>query len=305
MIEVRHLRYFVTVAEELHFGRAADRLHMAQSPLSHQIRQLEDRLGVVLLERNHHVIGLTDAGRTFLEEARTVLGALDEAVERTRRAARGEVGNLRIGYVPEAATELLPLSLRTHRSEHPEVELDLRPGPTGLLLDLVRSRELDVAFVRSPDRLDELEYDGLTQEPLLLALPVGHPAPAAPVRALSLADLSGEGFVVPSRLTGRGLRSEIDAACDAAGFRPGVIREAGSMSSLLLMVAAGSGIALVPASVANSRQVAGVDLVEIPGLPMTGSGLCWRRGETSQVVLRFIDTVHRAGTSEPMVRSTG
>lgn len=291
MIEVRHLRYFIAVAEELHFGRAADRLHMAQSPLSHQIRQLERRLGVVLLERDHHVIGLTDAGQTFLAEARALMEELDRAVDRTRRAGRGEVGSLRIGYVPEVTAGLLPLSLKAHRARFPDIEVELRQGSTGRLLDLLRRGELDVAFVRAPGPVDEIEYEELGREALVAAVPANL---AGKGQGCSLSSLSAEPFVVPSYQAARGLRRDIDSACSTAGFLPKVAREAGSMTAILLLVAAGAGVAVVPASVASSYPVPGVAFVELSGTPRTGAGMAWRRAESSRVNLNFLATTRQA-----------
>lgn len=291
MIEVRHLRYFVAVAEELHFGRAAGRLHMAQSPLSHQIRQLERRLGVVLIERDHHVVGLTDAGRTFLEEARGLLSRIDEAVDRTKRAGRGELGLVSVGFVPEMTTDLVPLSLRRHRETFPDVAIQLSQANTGVLLDALRQRQIDVGFVRAPAGPDDLEYEELVREPLVLA----NPANGEPVK--SLQDLADSVVVAPSYQAARGLRRDIDTALALAGVVPSTLREAPGAVAALLLVAAGTGTALVPASTVRHHPVPGVTITKLEEAPTTGAGMCWRRREASRVVLGFIETA-RASAGE-------
>ena len=287
MIEFRHLRYFVAVAEEMHFGRAAERLHMAQSPLSHQIRQLERHLGVVLLERDHHVIGLTDAGTAFLDEARAVLAGLERAVERTRRAGAGEVGRVCVGYVPEMIGELLPQSLRAHRHRYPEITIELSQGTTGDLLTALRERRIDVGYVRVPGPLDDLEYEELVREDLYLAAAEESQPPPAPV---DLSRLDGETMLLPAFQTVRGLREDIEAACAGAGLSLRSTREASSLTAMLLMVAAGAGVALVPASVARSFPLPGVQFRRLASTATTCLGVCWRRGDPSRIVANFLDT---------------
>lgn len=288
MIEIRHLRYFVAVAEEMHFGRAAERLHMAQSPLSQQIRQLEQRLGVILLERDHHVVGLTDAGRTLLGEARSILERVDAAVERTRRSGLGQVGFLGVGYVAEMTVGLLPRSLRAHLDTHPDVAVDLSPGPTGDLLSQLRNRRLDLAFVRSPGPADGLEYEALHAEPLCLAIPAGHHLAG---RAVRLTDLSDADLVVPSFRSAPGLRIDVDAACRRVGATPRRLKEASSPVAAVMTVAAGVGVALVPRSTVDHLALPGISCCPLGDRPTTTDGVCWRSAETSEVVLDFLDTV--------------
>ena len=297
MIEVRHLRYFVAVAEELHFGRAAERLHMAQSPLSHQIRQLERRLGVVLLERHHHVVGVTDAGRTFLEDARSILEDLDRAVERTRRAGLGEVGRIGVGYVPDMAGMVLARSLQAHRQRFPELTINLWQGMTGDLLEAIRDRRLDVGFVRSPGPLENLDYEELVRETLQVAVPEAWAAERDPLR---LEALASETVVVPTHQTARGLRQEIEAAFHAAGVPLRSVREASSPTATLLTVAAGAGIALVPASVMRMFPLPGVEFRELAERPTTTGGMCWRRGDPSLIVSNFLETSRQEVGRDPV-----
>ena len=300
VIEVRHLRYFIAVAEEMHFGRAAERLHMAQSPLSHQIRQLERRLGVLLLERDHHVIGVTDAGATFLDEARAVLASLDRAVERTRRAGQGEVGRISVGYVPEMTAEVLPQSLRAHRQRFPDVAIDLCQGMTGGLLQALRERQVHVGFVRSPGASDDLWYEELVREELYVARPESTDADTG---RIDLADLSGQTLLVPTLESARGLRQDIEAAMSSVRLAPRGVREATSPTAMLLLVAAGAGSALVPASVARSFPLPGVEFRSLVQAPTTSGGMCWRRGDTSSVVAAFLETTREVVENAPGVKS--
>lgn len=297
MIEVRHLRYFVVVAEELHFGRAAERLHMAQSPLSKQIRQLEGQVGVELVNRSHHVVGLTDAGHAFLGAARAVLDDLDQAVHLAKRASRGEVGTICVGYVSEVTADLLPLGLKAFKDRFPDIEVDLREGSTGALLDALRRRKVDVAFVRSPGLVDDLDYQQLIQEALFVARPSGHEHLAWD-QARPLADLAGEAFVMPAYQAAQGLRRDIDAACAEAGFAPTVTREISPLTSVLLLVSAGAGVALVPASVAHSYPVPGIDYAQLSGPPVTTAGMVWRRNEPSQMVGNFLAVARQVAVDQ-------
>lgn len=286
MIELRHLRYFVAVAEELHFGRAADRLHMAQSPLSQQIRQLERQLDVPLLERSRRSVALTQPGSVFLDGARAVLAELDHAVHAAQRAARGEIGELCVGFVSEVTSDLLPISLRTFKQQFPDVTIELREAPTGVQLESLLRGAIDVAFIRPPAPVAGLEYEGIIQEELLAAVPDGH---HAGVGRRPLADLAGEPFVMPTAFAAAGMRKDILAACQAAGFTPTVTQEASPLAAVLLLVAAGVGVALIPASVAHQFPVPGVRYVNLlgPG-PVTTAGIAWRPGESSPPVQAFV-----------------
>lgn len=290
------MRYFAAVADELHFGRAAERLHMAQSPLSHQIRQLERRLGVVLLDRHHHVVGLTAAGEVFLADSRRILADIDRAVERARRAGRGEMGRLHVGYVAEMNPDLLASVVREHRIEKPEVSLDLiQDTSRGLLADVGRGT-VDVAFVRAPDPLDGIEYEKLVEEPMRLARPAGRAGAGG--RAVRLADLAGQPLVAVSAHTARGLRRDTERVCREAGVEPRVECEAGSLTAMLLLVAAGAGVALVPGSLAERYPVPGVEFAEVEDRPVTSAGICWRAGDKAPTVSRFV-AIARAAARPP------
>lgn len=247
-MELRHLRYFLTVAEELHFTRAARRLGMNQPPLSQQIQQLERELGAALFRREARAVSLTEAGLALLEDARRILREVDQAGERVRRVASGELGRLRLGMINSAPFHpLIPSVIREYRRRYPGVTLSLQEDATPELAAALLRDTLDAAFVRP--LLDDgsgLHVEPLVDEALVVALPAGHALTqrsAIPLLALSL-----EPFVLFSRSVGAGLHEEIMRACRHAGFTPRVVQEASQVTSIVNLVASGLGVSLVPAS---------------------------------------------------------
>ncbi len=249
----RRLQYFVAVADELSFTRAAARLHMAQPPLSQQIGLLEAELGAPLFDRSRRAIRLTPAGVALLPEARRLLADLDRTMRSVRRVAEGAVGRLALGFVPSAANGCLPDVLRAHRAAYPGVELLLREmGPDPLLRGL-RDRSLDVALLYLPVPDPDVATVPVATEELLLALPAGHPAAASD--AVALADVAAEPFVLPEQHDVPGLHAEVTAAFADAGVAPRIAQQGvWLMQTALGLVAAGIGLALVPASVATLHR---------------------------------------------------
>lgn len=247
-MELRHLRYYLAVAEECHFGRAADRLHIAQPPLSQQIKQLEAELGVTLLIRSTRRVELTPAGAVYLAHARAVLARVDAAADEVRRVASGELGHLAIGFTGSATYDVMPMLARVLRQDLPGIALDLkgelwtRDQVAGLL-----DRSLDIGFLRPPVRNPDLEVRVLRREPLVAVLPEAHPL--AGEAKILLSDLRKEQFICyPSR--GRSVVHEsVINACEKAGFLPADIHEVAETSTLVSFVAAGLGVALVPSAV--------------------------------------------------------
>jgi DNA-binding transcriptional LysR family regulator len=292
-MELRHLRYFVAVAEELHFGRAAVRLRVVQPALSQQIQRLERELGVPLLLRTKRRVSLTAAGEAFLVEARRTLAAADSAVEFARRAGAGETGRLRIGYVDLAMWGPLPGLLRGYRVEHPGVELRLTELHTAPQRDALRRGDLDVGFLSL--RPGEDEFDGLevASEPLVAALPEDHPG--ARRARIPLAALAKEPWVLfPPELRTQYLELT-HAACSAAGFVPHVVQEARQLHTLTALVSAGLGVTLVPEAVARARR-AGVAFRPLAGrAPRLPLHLVWRAGELGSTAQRFVAVVRMLG----------
>ena len=251
-MELRHIRYFIAVAEECHFGRAAERLHIAQPPLSQQIKQLEAELGVQLLIRSTRRVELTPAGERYLDRARAVVAAVDEAAREATRVAAGEVGRVSLGFVGSTTYELLPRLARVLREDFPLIELDLHGEMlTPDQVAALHGGTLDLAFLRPPVRDADLRLKVLRREPLVVVLPDAHPL--ADLGAVPLTGLRAEPFITyPSQHRSVTLDAVFDA-CLAAGFEPDVRQEVAETSTLVSFVAAGIGVALVPKSAQHLR----------------------------------------------------
>lgn len=264
-MELRHLRYFVAVAEEQHFTRAAQRLGIGQPPLSQQIQQLERELGTALFQRLPRGVALTRAGEALFDDARRILRDSQQATERVRRVARGEQGRIRVGLINSAPFHpLVPRVIREFRRRYPEVALTLEERTTPGLAAAVRNQTVDVAFVRPLlDSGEGLCVEPVLDEPLVVALPAGHPL--ARRKSLPLLSLSLEPFVLFSRPVGAGLHDEIVQACHAAGFSPRVVQEASQVTSIINLVASGLGVSIVPASM-QQMQIEGVTYRSIAGI---------------------------------------
>ncbi|TDH62038.1 LysR family transcriptional regulator [Dankookia rubra] len=254
-MELRHLRYFVAVAEERHVTRAAERLGMQQPPLSQQIRALEAELGVQLLRRRPRGVEPTEAGLAFLGEAQAILARLAAATATARRIAAGEQGRLAVGVPPTAPFHpFVPGVIRSFREAWPLVTLTLEECLRAELVERLQDGRLDIAFFRAEAALPEgLVLHRLLEEPMVAALPAGHPLAAEAGPALTLAALAGETFIAYARQQGPALFEAMLAGCLAAGFSPRLGQEAPRVTSALSLVAAGLGVTLVPAS---TRRVA-------------------------------------------------
>jgi DNA-binding transcriptional LysR family regulator len=297
-MELRHLRYFVAVAEEGHVTRAAERLGIRQPPLSQQIRALEAELQVQLFHRRPRGVELTQAGRALLGEAETILRQVDHAISAARRTARGEAGRIGLGFTSSASFHpFVPRAIRDYREAHPLVALNLEESGTGELVDALLAERLDAAFVRSPIGVAEgIAVHSLLEEAMVAALPAGHALLSGPAdRPLNLEALAPETFILYRRPLGPGLYDAIIAACQRAGYSPRIGQEAPRMLASLSLVAAGLGVSLVPQSMRRLR-VSGVayrPLDTAAGL-VAPLNLAYRRGETSPAVQRFIALVRRA-----------
>jgi DNA-binding transcriptional LysR family regulator len=286
-VQTRRLRYFVAVAEELHFSRAAARLHIAQQALSKQIRELEETLGAQLLERNTRNVELTPAGAAFLDAARATLAALDDGVEAARRLARGEAGTLRLGYVVGAALELTRPILEEFARRHPSVELQLREYGYEDRTAGLAGGAADIAFVRPPITAPGIALETLFVEPLLAALPPGHAL--AQRAAVSVRDLVQEPIA---------MRETDDAAAQAfwtldAYRAPGVkgrIVAAHSVTEELSLVAAGLACAITSAASARYTPHPSVRYIPIDDAPGAELSLAWREDARSALVERFLET---------------
>ncbi|WP_372791432.1 LysR substrate-binding domain-containing protein [Paraconexibacter sp.] len=288
-IELRHLRSFIAVAEERHFRRAAERLHMSQPPLSQQIKALEEALGVTLLDRDRRGVRITDAGAVFLDRARAVLAAMDGAADAARRAQAGELGRLSIGFVGSSMYGRVPEILRRFRATHPEVHLSLRELNTAAQVDALVHGDIDVGFLRPPVSADGVEIESLLEEPVVVVMPEDHRLVGMP--SLTLMHLRRERFVLLSRAAAPGQHDAISRALAAEGAAPLVVQEAEEMQTIIGLVASGMGVSLVPASV---RALDRHDVVyrDIVGpAPSIELAYAYRQGETTPVVDAFLSAV--------------
>lgn len=287
-VELRHLRYFIAVADELHFSRAAERLGMSQPPLSQQIRDLESMLGVRLLRRTNRRVELTDAGQAYLDAARDILARVDDATDVARRAGRGEIGELQVAF-----TRSTPLigrfsqAIRAFRETHSAVRLELVERNTLQQIEALLDGRQQVGLLRGTALPAPLVSHKIVDDPLVAVLRADHPLARRRRRALRMQELADERFVVFSRAAGTGILGQALTMCRNAGFSPRIAQEAGEAPTLIGLVAAGIGVALLPASLRH-MQIDGVAYVAIDS-PDAASELhlAHRRDDTSALVKAF------------------
>jgi DNA-binding transcriptional LysR family regulator len=294
-MELRHLRAFAALAEEGHFGRAAERLHIAQPALSQQVKQLEREFGVELVSRTTRRVELTAAGRRFADHCHAVLGSADRAAADMAQVASGQAGRVSLGFIGTATYDLLPLAAREVRDALPGVRLELHGELLSpALLDGLLDGSYDLVVLR-PDGLDRpsVGLRVLRTERLVAVLPDHHPF--AGRTRIDLAELSGEPFVMHFSGHRSSMHERVLAACAAAGFRPPSVIEVGETATLVVFVAAGLGVALVPSPV-RSLALAGVAYVELTDAATIDLALATRAGETSPAVHRVAEIVTALGS---------
>ncbi len=289
-MELRQLRYFVTVAEELHFGKAALRLHMTQPPLSQTIQALEEELGAALFERNRRGVLLTPAGAALLPEARRLLAQAQQLPQLVQRAATGEVGRLTLAFVSSADYSVLPPFLRAYRGAYPQVQITLQEATSDLQLDDLLHNRIDAGLLIPPlpDKArQELDYLPVLNEPLVLALPSGLPALAKKGK-LKLSALPPLPLIIFPRAISPALHDAILSVFREAGITPEIGQEAIQMQTIVSLVSAGIGMALVPQSVSNLMRT-GVEYRSLAqATPLVETGLAWRRDNSSPVLHGFL-----------------
>jgi DNA-binding transcriptional LysR family regulator len=289
-LPITELRAFVVLAEHLHFGRAAEQLHVTQPALSKQIRRLEDVVGGALLVRGYRDVHLTPAGHALLPRARALLRESSATLDVARRAARGQLGLLRIGFGIASIQQLLPDVLQRFRSIAPDVEFRLRDMATPAQVTALRSGDIDVGFVRLP-----------VADPIVVTRPVLHErlhavlGPRSPWRAADgLASLSHEPFVTIARTTSASYYDHVVAVCRAAGFTPNIVQETSELFTMLMLVRAGMGVALAPSSAAF-RRPRGVRFRTLATPDAAWDiGLAWRVDRAAEPLVRaFVDLTVR------------
>ncbi|WP_134565463.1 LysR family transcriptional regulator, partial [Pseudomonas aeruginosa] len=291
-MELRHLRYFIAVAEELHFGRAAERLGISQPPLSQQIQALEEEIGARLFERTNRRVELTDAGRLFLDESRQVLAQVDKAVLLARRAHLGELGELKIGFTSSAPfTSTIPSSIHAFRKAYPDVHLDLQEMSSRQVLKALLEESLQVGVIRPLALPDAVHWVELFREPLVAVLRADHPLAAGSEDGLAIAALAEEPFVFFPRSYGTGLYDQVIALTRQAGFSPRIAQEASEAMTIIGLVSAGLGVSILPASFRRTRVDGVVYRTLSDPEATTAVWLVRRQNEGSPLALSFIDLV--------------
>ncbi len=294
-IDLRHLRYFLAVAEELHFGRAAMRLHMAQPPLSQRIRRLEEEIGCPLFLRSSRSVKLTPAGKSLVERARRTLQKVDDDLDAVRSVARGEVGVLKIGFVGSAMLTPLPAILDKYRRLYSRVQLHLNEFHTGQLIDALREGSVDVALARDAGPMKDFQLEHAFIEPFVAVIPKKHPL--AGRRTIPISRLRDEPFVWFPRSAGNYAWENAIGLLEQHGFHPKIVQEAPQWLTLVRLVGAGLGITIGPAAV---TQIVSRDVVCRKLSPSGGStsiDLVYRMKEASPLVRAFCDLVRSSRSS--------
>ncbi|MBV9817082.1 MAG: LysR family transcriptional regulator [Solirubrobacterales bacterium] len=285
-MELRQLRYFVAVAEELHFRRAAARLHVSQPPLSQQIAALEAEIGATLLTRTRRRVELTGAGEAFLRDARAILAELDVAAATARAIDAGQTGVLRVGFVGSALLSIVPDTVQRFRRARPGVEIELRERSTVEQLRALRTGTIDVALLRPPIEPDEtLRAQPVLRERTVAALPADHPL--ARLRRVPLARLAAEPLVLFPRGQAPGFHDLLVGRLAATGNSPHIVQYAPEMLTIIGLVAAGIGLSPVPASVAR-LALPGVEYRPLSGAPAAELRAASRAGDASPLVAAFL-----------------
>lgn len=289
-MELRHLRHFVALAEEQHFGRAAERVFVVQQALSSSIKNLEEEVGVPLVHRTTRRVELTPAGREFLAAARATLHEADRILERTRRAARGEVGHLSIGFVQGLVYGGLPEVVRSFRQRYPNVSIELSEMTAQEQELGLKNHRLDLGLMLPPVRDPSLAFEALWHEQLVAALPSTHPL--AGCKRLNIAELSQDDFVFFPRQQRAVYYDQVMNWCASAGFTPRIVQEAIEVPTLLSLVAAGLGLFL-PMRFFTRLNLPGVTYIPIENAPIVDTVAVWRRSHQKDPVLQEFMKVAR------------
>lgn len=296
-IDLRQMRAFAIVAEELHFGRAAERLGIAQPPLSQQIRRLEAKVGCQLFDRGTRRVELTEAGRALLATARRILVEAANGVEQARRVGRGDAGILDVGFPATVALALLPKVIRAFRQRYPGIELRLSELTTSPQRDALRAGGIDVGFLREPEPDSLLQMETVMLERFIAVLPSTHRL-ATSRASIPLPALAGEAFILFRRDVGPLFHGRILGLCGQAGFAPRIVQESGEWQTVVSLVRAGLGVSIAPQCVANLR-LEGVTYKALTASRVrTSVVMCWHKDNRRTALQRFIDVTRRVTREE-------
>jgi DNA-binding transcriptional LysR family regulator len=293
-IEIRHLRYFIAVADRSSFTRAAEYLGIAQPPLSQQIQALESELGVMLFDRKTRPLQLTQAGLAFLADARSILATLQQAVHNTKRIHVGELGYLVVGFTSSMANGVLPDILRTFQQDYPDVNLILREEHSSVQIDRLRAGQADLVFIYQDYQTiqaEDLQVLPLLPEPLVVVLPEHHRLAAR--STLSLTDLAGEAFIMPLPQLEAGLFPHIESIFKQAQIEPNVVQKALFMVTILGLVAGEIGVSILPFSVQNLQRKGVVYRPLIEETIVDRLTAVWQIDNTSAILAKFVQIIER------------
>ncbi len=300
-MEIRHLRYFLAVADELNFSRAAEKLNIAQPPLSQQIRHLEAELGVHLFQRETRPVSLTEAGAFFIEHARAIVHRFDQLRIDTQKLGRAEEGSLSIGFVGSATCEVLPKVLRQFRLDYPGIEMTLLEMTAVEQKQSLIDRRIDIGFMRPVIEDATIKSEPLLEELIILACPTEHPFSGK--ESIALSKLAGEPLIFLPSSPEPSFGAYLRGLCQDAGFEPHIVQETGEVNTALSLVAGGIGIALMPASIKAITR-AGVAYVSLKKpAPTTVINVAYRRDDSSPALKAFLAIMRMAlGISGPRAR---
>lgn len=287
-MELRHLRYFVSVAEELHFGNAAKNLHIAQPALSHQIKKLEEEIGVVLFNRTQRKVKLSKAGESFLIRAKEILNNVNEACEEARRIDNGESGHLAIGFTGFVTIDMLPKIIQTYQRRFPDVKLSLKHLTTAEQITALHEEEIDVGILIPPIESNSLKLQLLREESFVMALPKAQFL-HKDVSSLKLPALAKEKFIMPTRVSGTGYYDLIISLCYNAGFSPNTFQEAQELQTIIALVASGLGVTLVPESLSYSKNENVIFVPVDNNDYKMRTAAAWNSSNTSPAAIQFLE----------------
>ncbi|BAT52349.1 Transcriptional Regulator, LysR family [Nostoc sp. NIES-3756] len=291
-MELRHLRYFIAVAEELHFSKAAERLHIAQPPLSQQIQQLEAEIGVQLFHRKtKRQVQLTEAGKVFLQEAYQLLVQLETAVALTQRIGRGQTGQLKIGFTSLVIYDLLPVILRQFREQFPQIELVLRELTTSQQEQALRDSQIHVGFAHPPLEDDTISYQCIHTQTLVVALPSNHLL--AQTEYISVQNLLDEPLIMFPRYLAPGLYDRIMSLFHQGNISPNITQEAIQMQTIIGLVSAGIGVAITPSSLQNLQRSGVIYRPLVEQVPVIETAVIWQQNNLTSLVENFLQFIQR------------
>ncbi|MGG3609755.1 LysR substrate-binding domain-containing protein [Priestia megaterium] len=289
-MELRHLKYFKTVAEELHFGKAAARLNMAQPPLSLQIRKLEEELGVSLFYRTKRHVELTKEGQVFLEKVYLLFISLDESIETVRMVSRGELGEIIIGFLASSAYDVLPTIIKQYRKQYPSIHVVLKQLTSAEQLKALQEGTIQIGIISEPIEDETLNFEIIRRESMVVALPKEHPL-AFKTSSIDLIELANDPFILIGRKSNHYHYDGVINSCYEAGFSPNIVQETAEMSTVISLVSAGIGVAIVPASIQLLLQNEVIYRDISNNKFNTVTALVWESKNQSSIVKAFVELV--------------